>query len=247
MAGGDLLVFDSLPSTNRWALASLGQRRHGDVIHALAQTAGRGRFGRHWVSLEGCCLTLSVVLKEFTAERPAEQVTQWAALAVRACLEEYSLAARLKWPNDVLVSGRKIAGILAESDAASSAIVLGIGLNVNLPLDRLSGRELMQPATSMMAEAGREFAISTVRNVLLGHLEAMLSRSQDRVPGSLCDLWRRHDALIDSDVAVVDAKGTATAGRYAGVDRRGRMRINRPDGVEQVFWSGDVSVRRNAD
>ena len=241
--GGSLLRFNSLPSTNRWALENIASCGHGDVVWAVRQTAGRGRFQRKWFTPEDTCLTVSIIMKP---QEPGDYVTslmgQTAALAVRSTLEKFAVEALLKWPNDVLAGDRKIAGILAERDPPTKALVLGIGLNVNLKSKDLSGASLMQPVTSMAMERKRTFRPARVCAQLLTELEMMLDLVARKGPGSLLDIWRRYDFLKEKRIEIRTHDGSA-AGKYDGLDKDGRLRLIDDADMEHIFWSGDVSLR----
>lgn len=244
--GGRWFVFDSLPSTNQWALDHAARGRHGDAVLALEQTAGRGRFQRSWFSRAERSLTLSVLVKSGTPEsRSPTPLAMACALAVRALLRGSGLAAFLRWPNDVLVGEKKICGILAEQAAASGDIALGIGLNVNLSRTDLRSLPLRAPATSMAIETGKTFDIRAVCRDLLCRLRDEFASAADPRAGGWRLRWRQADALRGRMIAV-RAAGRAIRGRYAGLDDQGRLRVVDDAGTERRFWSGDVSLVRPA-
>lgn len=240
--GARLLTFPSLPSTNGWAMNHAADCREGDVIVAVRQTAGRGRFDRPWLSPANRCLTFSIVLKPGPAlEAALPALTPVCALTVRCALQDFAIAATVKWPNDVMASGHKIAGILAERDSATAAVVVGIGLNVNMTPRDFRNRRLLQPATSMRMEKGRVFPVSTVLSLLCSRLEkdiAAWRRSRGRFPARE---WKRHDFLAGKTLSVATAAGRV-CGRYAGVNARGELRIRDQAERLHTFWSGDVAI-----
>ena len=239
--GGRLLIFDSLPSTNQWALDNIGRCRNGDVIRAITQIAGRGRFQREWLSPVNRCLTISVVIMpDVHEDHVISTITQTAALAIRSALEKYSINALVKWPNDVLVNGRKIAGILAETEPASGAVILGIGLNINLTAEDLAGVNLMQPATSMAMEKERLFDIEDVCVGLLLKLQETIDAARECAT-FLVDTWQHYDCLAEKRIQVETGQDII-CGRYAGLDENGRLRLIDDSGMEHLFWSGDVSL-----
>lgn len=111
---GRLFCFEALPSTNTWAAQNAAQLRHGDIVTAARQTAGRGRFDRSWVMPTDSGIALTAVLRNVEPAEVRANLGRAAALAVRACLAGFSVEAQVKWPNDVMARGRKICGILAE-------------------------------------------------------------------------------------------------------------------------------------
>lgn len=242
----DLRIFEELPSTNQWALTHLDTLRHGDVVQAVQQTAGRGRLGRTWLSPGNRCLTLSVAMKPPSEAPGWLAVAQIAALAIRTSLAHHGIAAQLKWPNDVMAPDRKISGVLAERDPGTGSLVLGIGLNVNVTQEELAQAEISQPATSMAIAAGRTVDPDAVRNDLLQRLEEELDAMDPPGPtgpgaSRLAREWSRHDYLAGKRIQV-RTTDAVLCGRYAGLAPDGRLRLVHGSGQESRFWSGDVSV-----
>ena len=235
---GRLRTFDELPSTNTWMLEHAAELRHGDVVRARAQTAGRGRLARAWLALPGRSLTFSCALCDAPFIPLGPNIGQFAACAVADTLAEFGLAAALKWPNDVMVADRKIAGILVEMADAPSVLVLGIGLNVNVTEDEFRAAALDRPATSMQAAAGRSFHVDTVLRALLGQLQVWLDQAVSEGLAPMLARWATADWLAGRDIEVQTATGTV-AGRYAGLDELGRLRVTRAGG-EVALWTGDV-------
>ena len=239
--GGRLIVFGSLASTNQWVLDNVSDCSHGDVVLARAQTEGRGRFGRTWHSVPGRALTLSVVLVPVSQREPiAPAVCQATALAVRSTLSRYGVGAALKWPNDVVVDGRKAAGILAETEPDSGAVALGIGINVNMTGSDFRGLDLLQPATSIALETGKEHDIRDVCSTLITDLETALDSGRFD-PGGIPAQWEKCDFLKGRQLEIAAADGTA-CGRYAGLNSEGHLLLVDEAGVTRTFLSGDVSV-----
>lgn len=200
---GRLLSFHAIPSTNTWAVAHSAELGHGDVVQAAAQTAGRGRLTRSWLTVPGAGIACSVLLRKPAFVPVAPNVGQAAALAVSDLLLDYGLAPGLKWPNDVLVAGRKIAGILAELVPEDDALVLGIGLNVCTPAPDLATAGLADTATSMAAEASRPLAPDAVFGALMLRVQQRL----DALVASGCEVilrdWTRRDALAGLRIEVL--------------------------------------------
>lgn len=243
--GGRGFAFDALPSTNTWMLEHAAELRHGDVVWARAQTAGRGRFARSWMAMPDRSITLSCALRDPAFGALGPNLGQIAACAVADMLEGYRLQAALKWPNDVLVRDRKIAGMLVETAEAPSTVwVLGIGVNVNISPEEFSAAALDRPATSMQVEAGTPFAVEGIRRALLRQLGTWLDRVRVEGFRAVRRRWESSDWLYGHDVRVETATGIA-AGRYAGIDEAGRMRIT-VNGREEALWSGDVERVRAA-
>ena len=204
------------------ALAAAGAP-HGTVVTAGEQTAGRGRQGRAWSAPPGRALLMSVVLREAHTLLPLA-----AGLAVaRAC----GAATRLKWPNDVLLDGRKVAGILAEGRPQEGWAVLGIGVNVAVRPEDL-------PPELHATAAGLGLGPVDVPRVLarvLDELQIALALPST----ALLDAWRPLDALLGRPVRWGDGEGVAT-----GIDGDGRLLVERADGAGVALNAGEVHLRR---
>lgn len=239
--GGKLQALDSVPSTNAYALEHITELRHGDIVSALDQTAGKGRFGRDWYSDAGKSVTLSVVLEPASLPLLSPGLLMQAtALAVRSAVDDCGVNARIRWPNDVESAGGKLAGILAEMDDSSGMAVLGIGINVNQDREDFSGLDIARPAASILVETGRRHNTALLTKVLIGELETFLEFDASNI---LKD-WRRYDALRDSEISVSTPQDTYT-GRYKGISDDGRLILEDAGGEERLFWSGDVTLSEN--
>jgi BirA family biotin operon repressor/biotin-[acetyl-CoA-carboxylase] ligase len=212
----------------------------GLVLVAEAQTAGRGRLGRSWVSPPRAALTCSVLLRPDRV-RPAQRgwLPLLTGVAVAAALrDEAAVPARLKWPNDVLVGGRKIAGILAE--AYGGAIVTGFGLNVTL-----TRAELPVPAaTSLVLES----AASTDREQLLAAVLTRLARLYRAWAADPGAAWLRAEyldwsATVGQPVRVELPGGARLTGTAVDVDATGRLSVQTPSGRELVGVGDVVHLR----
>lgn len=237
--GGRVLQFDELPSTNTWALDHAGEIRHGDVVWALRQTAGRGRLGRTWVAPAGKCLTFSLVLAGERLSPVAPNLGQIAACAVRDALESLGVDCRLKWPNDIMTGDRKIAGLLVEQDSSRPFFVLGIGLNVNMTPGELQDERIGRPATSMLQVAGHAFDAGAVLGALLVNLAASIEELERSGCASLWRRWAQHDWLTGHRITVSGPE-QQFEGEYRGVDEAGRLRIRTSSGEDRAFWTGEV-------
>ncbi len=160
--------FETLPSTNDWAKAHLSSfsREALHVISSDCQTSGRGRYGRKWISPRGSNLYATFVFFSETAEPVA--ITRLLALTAAAL---FPFECQLKWPNDLLVNGKKIAGILCET--SSDAIIIGIGINVHMTAEELA--QIDQPATSLQLETGRDYSVKELLHDLSGRFASELA------------------------------------------------------------------------
>lgn len=214
-------------STNEEArnLAVAGAE-HGTLVTADAQTAGRGRQGRVWSAPPKSSLLCSLVLRQ-----PPNLLPLAAGLAVADTVARYDLEPKVKWPNDVLVDDRKIAGILAEGRPAEGWAVLGIGLNVALRVEDLPD-ELHGTATTLGLEPD---AVESVLANLLTALEVRLAQSE----GVLLEDFRSRDALLGREVSW---SGGAATGVGAGIDGTGRLVVTTPSGGRVLLDAGEVHI-----
>lgn len=241
-------VLQSVDSTNAEALRRLQRRQRPPfIVLAERQTSGRGRRGRNWVSPFGENLYYSLALQIDGGLRQLEGLSLVVGLALLQSLRAAGLsAAGLKWPNDLLVDGRKIAGVLLElaGDPADVChVVIGIGVNVNmLPSDRAS---IDQPWTSMRAELGRYVD----RNELVCELNRQLARYLDihwrEGFSALTDEWQASH-LWQGRSVVLTAGAEPVMGKVLGVDRTGAIRLC-VDGVERHFSGGELGLRLRDD
>ncbi len=223
MIGTPRLHLRRADSTNLRARAlALAGAPHGAIVTADEQTAGRGRQGRSWVAPAGRALLLSVVVRD-----PPRLLPLVAAVAVAdACGEE----ARIKWPNDVLLGGRKAAGILVEGRPQEGWAVAGIGVNVAVRADDLPD-ELRGRATGLGLEPG------DVERVL-GDICAALERRLAADGRDVLAAWRERDALHGHRIAWNGGTGTA-----AGIDDAGRLLVRTPGGTTVELDAGEVHLR----
>lgn len=240
----DVRVLDDVDSTNRVVLdeAATGVAE-GLVVVAEHQRAGRGRLGRTWVAPPGGSLLVSVLLRSDLRAERLHLVTMAAGLAVAEAVSVTAgIDAVLKWPNDVLVVDRKVAGILVEADVAadgmSRSVVLGAGVNVNW--DRVP-EEIAAIATACNLEAGRTVSRADVLVAFLRGLERRL-HALDAVAGE----YRGKLATLGRRVRVEVGSGPVI-GRAVDVDHAGRLLVEVDSGCIVEVAAGDVVHLRDAD
>ncbi|WP_095080413.1 bifunctional biotin--[acetyl-CoA-carboxylase] ligase/biotin operon repressor BirA [Pseudomonas sp. Irchel s3h17] len=240
------LVFDSIDSTNAEALRSIDRGVPAPfLVLAERQTAGRGRRGRKWVSPFAENIYYSLVLRIEGGMRQLEGLSLVVGLAVMQTLRDLGItAAGLKWPNDVLVGEKKIAGILLElvGDPADVChVVLGVGINVNMQ----EADEVDQQWTSMRLEAGRAFD----RNLLVARLndvlQGYLARHQLSGFSALQEDWERGHLWQGRAVSLI-AGVNRIDGVVMGIDGQGALRLKVGD-TEKVFSGGELSLRLRDD
>ena len=215
-----------IDSTNERARAlAVAGAPHGTVVTAGVQTAGRGRQGRTWTAPPGTALLLSLVVREIDP-----------LLSLRAGLAVADLAgpgARVKWPNDVLVDGRKVAGILVEARPQEGWAVVGIGVNAAVDVAELP--EDLRGRAGTLGRSPEELEPTLVE--LLGVLERRLAEPAAAVVAAL----RERDALLGRPVTWAGGEGAG-----AGVDELGRLRVRLADGREVALDAGEVHLGGSA-
>jgi BirA family transcriptional regulator, biotin operon repressor / biotin---[acetyl-CoA-carboxylase] ligase len=209
-------------STNARAreLAAAGAP-HGTLVTADEQSAGRGRQGRAWVAAPGDALLMSVLLRELDPVLPLA-----AAVAVA---EAVGADARIKWPNDVWLDGRKVSGILIEGRPQEGWAVLGIGVNVGT---REFPDDLREIATSLALHG-----VDTTREELLAALVERLDHWLATAPGAVLAAWTKRDALRDRRISWAEGEGTAD-----GVDESGALVVTLDDGSTTALDAGEVHL-----
>ncbi|MBS1886599.1 MAG: biotin--[acetyl-CoA-carboxylase] ligase [Actinobacteria bacterium] len=236
--------FRRVGSTNTVAreLAATGAP-HGTVVTAAEQTAGRGRQGRTWTAPPGAALLYSAVLRPL---EPRHAVLPLAvSLAVCEVAEQLrpGIECKVKWPNDVHLDGRKLAGILIESRPQDGWAVIGVGLNLTIAADEFPP-ELRDRATSLWPRAdearprrlssyGRQASVGAARVALDERLEAWLGAEA----ATVLDAWRTRDALRGREVSWDRGSGVAD-----GVDERGHLLVRLGDGDRIALGAGDVHL-----
>ena len=238
--GQRLLYYPSLPSTMETARQVARQRgAEGTVIIADEQTAGRGRLKRAWLTPRGN-IALSVILSPSLPILPS--LIMLASLAVvRSIVSVTGLKPQIKWPNDVLLNGKKVSGILIENDFLGDKVaysIIGIGIDVNLKLADFP--EIQPIATSLSDELGKEVSrLKLIRHLLVEMENLYLGLSAG---GSLYEEWR--DNLVTLGKVV---RATTDDAVYDGiaesVDRDGSLLLRRRDGISVKIVAGDVTLR----
>ena len=246
--GQVLHCHEELPSTSdeAKALAEAGAE-HGEVVVAERQTAGRGRRGRGWVSAPRRSVAFSVVLRpEGLPPARAPELTLVAAVAVCDALRHSGVEAGIKWPNDVLVRGRKIAGILTELSAEADLVhwvVVGVGVNVNLRAEDLPP-ELAGEATSVLLERGAPAPRALFLAACLSSLEEWYDRHAEGGFAPIRHAWRERSVTLGQEV-VVAVDGEEVRGLAEDIDDTGALLVRTAPGLVRIT-SGDVRLLRPA-
>lgn len=244
--GRTVLHVAEIDSTNR-GLIDLGKAgaAHGTVLVANHQTRGRGKGSRGWFSKPGGSLCVSVLIR---TSRPIQEAAQlpllgavalWEAVAVQA-----GVSAGIKWPNDLLVGGRKICGILAEAHTDANGdldfVVLGFGLNVAIEQAEFP-EELREIAASLSTLAGRAVDPIAVLNSFLESLKVWLPLWESVGVASFAGTWTRHAEHLGQMVRIIDGDEPVTA-QLIGLADDGALRILDETGTTRLVHSGEIAT-----
>jgi BirA family biotin operon repressor/biotin-[acetyl-CoA-carboxylase] ligase len=240
--GREIVSYDSVNSTNDIAKSLVGESgKEGTVILAESQTQGKGRQGRTWYSEENVGIYLSTFLKLSVPPGQTAQITLVAGVALVQAVNEFSRArAHLKWPNDILLNGKKVAGILTENcrDNTHSGVIIGIGINVNhshfpVPLQHI--------ATSMAMENGEIFERLPLISFLLNHLEQEYRSFLKEGISPTVDQWNLNSNMFGKHISLT--QGTQTFfGTALKLNEEGHLVILIDNGEEIAFDSGEVTI-----
>jgi BirA family biotin operon repressor/biotin-[acetyl-CoA-carboxylase] ligase len=244
-------VLDEVDSTNRYLERMAPAERHGHAVIADRQTAGRGRRERHWHSPAGGNLYFSLGWRFRHDDLPFSTLPLLAAVAAAEALRRFGLEGHgIKWPNDILVEGKKLAGILVElksAGAATSAIV-GIGINLAMPGPDGEDPNLLidRPWTDLASHlddpsvAGKRNRVATL---LLDQLLASLERFETSGFDSFRGPWARYDLLADTPVTLETDSGPVE-GRAVGIRDTGELQVEQANGSLVSYHAGEVRVFR---
>jgi BirA family transcriptional regulator, biotin operon repressor / biotin---[acetyl-CoA-carboxylase] ligase len=236
---------ESVPSTQKIAhdLASNGAVE-GTLVIADEQTAGRGRLMREWHSSLGNGVWMSLILKPHLPPQKAPQFTLITAVAVVQAIEEVTeLQPQIKWPNDILINGKKVTGILTELQAESdkiNSIIIGIGMNVNHSIDHFPD-EIQAIATSLAIEQGAQLSRAKVVQTILERMESLytLYMKEGFTPIKL--LWESYAVSIGKRIRARTINGTIE-GTALGITAEGVLKIEDQEGIVHQIYSADIEV-----
>lgn len=243
--GREIRVFQETTSTNDLAeLLARGSAKEGAVVFAEAQTRGRGRHGRTWVSPAGKGLWLSVLLRPKLRMESVTQLTIAAAVALsRAIRNQTELRPDIKWPNDLLLSGKKVAGILTELSAEPGAIkhvVIGIGVNVNMASSDLPP-DLQSVATSLKIECGHDLDRAALAAAILREFDNDYARVNSGHFEALADEWESQCSTLGHAVSIHVGQ-RRFRGRAESLDSSGALLLRTSHGHLERISAGDVTM-----
>lgn len=243
----DLIAFDQIDSTNLEAKRVAKTNRSRDfVIWSKSQSSGRGRGSKKWESGNGNLL-LSILLNRNIDIKQQPQLSFVTAIAVYETIKQIAhssvvnLDIRLKWPNDVLVNGQKIAGILLESFNINGVnpLIIGIGININnLP------NHIDQSATSLVDEGIDILDIRYVLDILITNFDKYFDIWQEQTFTAIRTIWLSNAAKLNQEVIISDGRNPVI-GIFRDMDDNGNIVIETSDGKKRTMLTGDVFFGKN--
>ncbi|HTV76610.1 MAG TPA: biotin--[acetyl-CoA-carboxylase] ligase [Candidatus Baltobacteraceae bacterium] len=245
--GRDIRVFEQTTSTND-VIEKLARDgvKEGVVVFAELQTKGRGRLGRKWISPARKGLWFSILLRPDLRPQETTQLTVASATALRRAIQsEAGLKPEIKWPNDILIGGKKVAGILTELSAELDkvrCVVLGIGIDVNLDAGELPA-ELKKTATSLKIETGEAVSRAELAAAILRELDEDYSRVCAGKFQKIADEWEDHCATIGRNVTV-QIGDRKIRGRAESLGEDGALLLRTEHGHLERITGGDVTLEK---
>ncbi|MCK5014055.1 MAG: biotin--[acetyl-CoA-carboxylase] ligase [Candidatus Omnitrophica bacterium] len=237
--GKDIRYFDSIASTMDAAF-QLGVEGVGEgtVVCAESQTKGKGRLGRNWASPKGKGIYMSVILRPALTPADLTQLTLLGAVAVCEAVGKFcDVPAKIKWPNDILVNNKKLAGILTESSAEMDRVrfvVVGIGVNVSTPLSQMPPH-----STSIKNETGKKVSRVVLMREILRSLESWYMTLGGNGFASVITRWKELSSTLGRHIRLVDPSGNVE-GEAIDLDEYGGLIIRGENGLKVKRMSGDV-------
>ncbi|SRR2546426_5642982 len=240
--GKKVIHLDTAESTNSYAASILSNGiDEGTVVIADEQTAGRGRAGRVWTSEKGKNLTFSIILNPKVPPASIGVISLYAALGVAEAIRDITgMPAECKWPNDVLMGGRKLCGILSDASIEGgtlTSVVVGIGLNVN---QTDFPPEIRPAPTSLRLAAGKWFDRVSVLSSVLERLESRYADLQSQRFDVIIKAWENMAPMMGSEIKIATHDG-GLAGVARGIAEDGGL-IVRTNGTDRKVLAGDITV-----
>ncbi len=243
--GRNIHYFNSLSSTNTKAKEIAIQAKEGTIIVAEEQIRGKGRLGRSWTSPKGKGIWMSIILKPKVDPAKVAKITLIGAAAVNQGLKDIGIKSYIKWPNDIIIDGKKVCGILTEMSCELNMInyvIMGIGINVNLGREDFDD-ELIDKATSLKEVVGEEIDRKKLLAYVLNHFEELyIPFKESGDISKTIQVSRRESILIGKEVRIINGD-TEKSGKVLGIDNEGQLIVEHGDGSIEELFSGEVSIR----
>lgn len=243
--GRNIMYFQTIESTNNKAKELANKSDNGTVIISEEQTLGRGRLGRIWTSPKYKGIWMSIILKPDVDPQGVTMVTQIGAAAVVKTLSSMGIQTYIKWPNDIVLNGKKICGILTEMSGELNKVnyvVMGIGINVNIDKEEFP-EELKSVATSLRSEIGNTVCRKELVTNLLNNFEVLYDEfiHKNSIESSI-KICRNNSILIGKEVKIIK-RNEEYFGKAINLSNTGELIVQYPDGSIEEIVSGEVSIR----
>lgn len=243
--GSKIYYYDSIDSTNKMAKDIAHREEEGTIIVAEEQLEGRGRLGRTWVSPKKKGVYFSIILKPNVAPTKVAKLTLIGAAAVNLALDEIGIDSQIKWPNDIVINGKKVCGILTEMSSELNMInyvVIGIGINVNLEEGDIP-EDIKHKATSLKIELKNKVSRKKLLAEILNRFEELyvLFKDDGEISNAI-DICRNKSAVIGKEVLVMDGNDEK-AGKAIDINEEGELIVVFKDGKAESIFSGEISIR----
>ncbi|GAA4708830.1 biotin--[acetyl-CoA-carboxylase] ligase [Brevibacillus fulvus] len=248
LIGQTVIAYDSVASTQPLAHEAAGKGTpEGTLVIADQQTGGKGRLGRKWHSPQGTGIWMSLIIRPNIPLPKAPQLTLLTAVAMaRAIEEQTSLPVQIKWPNDLLIGGKKVCGILTEMHAESDRIhylVIGMGVNVNVTSDDFP-EDLRQIATSLRMETGRVLRRASLIQAFCRHFEFYYLDYLQHGFARVRQEWEQKSYSLGRVVTVRTLHHTIE-GKALGLDQEGVLLVVDREGRQHKVYSADIDYGEN--
>lgn len=243
--GRRIYYYDSIDSTNKRAKEIAPLEEEGTIIISEEQIEGKGRLGREWISPKGKGIWMSIILKPSVEPFKVGSITLLGAAAVYNGLKKMNINSEIKWPNDILINGKKVCGILTEMSAELNMLnylVMGIGINVNLDEDDIE-YELKEKATSIKINQKKVVDRKKLLANILNEFEKLyMSFKDDGNTSKAIKICRKNSATIGKEVRII--KGNKERiGKALDINDKGELVVKFEDGETEDIFAGEVLVR----
>lgn len=217
----------------------------GTVIIANNQTKGKGRVGREWISSKDKDILFSIILKPGFGPKEMQGIVFIAAVAVNMALRDIGISSQIKWPNDIVIEGKKICGILLELCSigqSTNYAILGIGINANEDIQNIP-KELKDKYMSLKIVKGEEIDKDILLNNLLRRFKHYYINYKETMDmGGIIKIYKENSAVLGRDILVIQGKETPRVGKAIDVKATGELVVDFPNGIEEISY-GEVSIR----
>lgn len=240
--GRKIVNFETIDSTNDYAKKVALQELEGTVIISEEQTKGKGRIGRQWHSKSKEGIWMSIILKPKIVSQKAPFITLIAGASIAKALNNLGIETTIKWPNDIIINNKKIAGILTELSAEIERInyiILGIGINVKT---MEFSQEISEIATSLYKEGHKISRVDIVRNILEEFEKLYIKYINEGSKEETLNICRNDSAIIGKDVYLIKGEEKELI-RCLDINQEGNLVVQTKDSIIKEIISGEVSIR----